>query len=193
MFFGLIATLFLAIWLNRAILQWRVGQKLTEIRTDGYPVTLEELNQWYSQPEGKNAANLYQLVFDKFVEWEKKPIPEAVAEGRGIETPGPGMMGLMPSGMLPPGMGCFQGSDRKKVSDDWHHKNLTLIPLLHCEIELPELGESLPDVVMTAIANYLSDNEEVYQLLEEATQIKEYRSSVDFTDGYDSKLPPLHE
>ena len=121
-------------------------QKLAEIRADGYPATLEELNQWYPQPEGKNAADLYQLAFDKFVEWEEKPIPEEVAEELEIETPGPGMMPgiMMPPRMLPPGMGCFQGSDRKKVPDDWYHKNLTLIPLLHYEIELPELGESLP-------------------------------------------------
>ena len=203
---GLIAVLMLAVLLNRAILQWRVEQKLDEIRADGYPATLEELNQWYPQPEGKNAADLYLAAFDKFVEWDEKPIPRNVRIELGIESPeserprmmpgmGPGMIG--PPGMLMPGMrvptpgqwdpngsagqafpgmmpGAPQGQEQNEVTpEDWHTRNLDLLPIIGNKIEDTQPGCALPDIVITAIEDFLADNAEAMKLLHEAALVEE--------------------
>ncbi len=47
-----------------------VEAKLDEIRKQGYPVTLAELDKWYPQvPAGQNAADIYLQAFAKFSKW----------------------------------------------------------------------------------------------------------------------------
>jgi hypothetical protein len=51
----------------RYTLHRMVESKLDEIRTQGYPVTLTELDKWYPQPPpGKNAADVYLQAFKLF-------------------------------------------------------------------------------------------------------------------------------
>src|SRR5882757_9465342 len=46
-----------------------VQARLDEIRRQGYPVTLAELDKWYPQPPpGENAAEIYGLALLKFHE-----------------------------------------------------------------------------------------------------------------------------
>jgi hypothetical protein len=46
-----------------------VESKLDEIRRQGYPVTVAELDKWYPQPpRGENAADVYTQAFQHFVE-----------------------------------------------------------------------------------------------------------------------------
>ncbi len=47
----------------------KLEMKLDEVRAAGFPVTPEELNDWYSIPEGeKNAADVYVAAFDSYYE-----------------------------------------------------------------------------------------------------------------------------
>jgi hypothetical protein len=51
----------------RYTLHRMVEAKLDEIRKQGYPVTLAELDKWYSQPPpGENAADLYEQAFAQY-------------------------------------------------------------------------------------------------------------------------------
>src|ERR1017187_853150 len=50
--------------LYRYTLHRMVESKLEEIRKEGYPVTLAELDKWYPQPPpGENAADMYLQAF----------------------------------------------------------------------------------------------------------------------------------
>ena len=50
----------------RLTLHFKVEAKLNEIRKQGYPVTLAELDKWYPQvPAGENAADVYLKAFSK--------------------------------------------------------------------------------------------------------------------------------
>ena len=52
-------------WINQ------VRLRLDAIREAGYPATLEELDAWYEQPAGENAAALYIEAFLSFVPLDK--------------------------------------------------------------------------------------------------------------------------
>jgi len=41
----------------------RVSSEMDAIRAAGYPTSLSELDRWYKQPEGKNAADIYKKAF----------------------------------------------------------------------------------------------------------------------------------
>jgi hypothetical protein len=57
----------------RYTLHRMVEAKLDEIRKQGYPVTLAELDKWYPQPQpGENAADIYTQAFAHFVNVDKK-------------------------------------------------------------------------------------------------------------------------
>jgi hypothetical protein len=45
----------------------QVSRRLAQIRADGYPTTAEELNAWYPQPKGENAADIYDSAADAMV------------------------------------------------------------------------------------------------------------------------------
>ncbi len=49
----------------RAVLRARVEAEYAKIRSEGFPVTGEELDAWYAMPEGENAANVYLQAFSK--------------------------------------------------------------------------------------------------------------------------------
>lgn len=48
-----------------------VRAKLAEVRRQGYPVTLAELDAWYpTPPPGQNAAEIYEDAFKKYASWK---------------------------------------------------------------------------------------------------------------------------
>ena len=61
----------------RVYLRVRINAELQAIRDAGHPVTLEELNAFYPQPEGENAADLLVQAADLLV-----PLPERADEWR---------------------------------------------------------------------------------------------------------------
>src|SRR5690349_16781228 len=55
----------------RYTLHRMVEAKLNEIRKQGYPVTLAELDKWYPQPlPGENAAEDYENAFAQYAKWD---------------------------------------------------------------------------------------------------------------------------
>ncbi|QQE10373.1 hypothetical protein JD969_12780 [Planctomycetota bacterium] len=52
----------------------------SKIRAAGYPVTVEELNAQYAEPEGRNAAELYQTIFDAMEKTNQKIEAHGVME-----------------------------------------------------------------------------------------------------------------
>ena len=61
----------------RYTLHRMVEAKLDEIRKQGYPVTLAELDKWYPQPPpGENAADVYLAAFAKFNTWNTNGLIE---------------------------------------------------------------------------------------------------------------------
>jgi hypothetical protein len=52
----------------RLYIAYQLRREYAAIRKAGYPVTIEELEQWYNaQPIGENAADVYMQAFSKFV------------------------------------------------------------------------------------------------------------------------------
>jgi hypothetical protein len=56
-------------------LKKQMKKQIENLRTKGYPVTLEELDRWYNIPEGeKNGADVYMAAFSNYVEWDKEAL-----------------------------------------------------------------------------------------------------------------------
>jgi hypothetical protein len=76
---GIIALLLLLFVLFRVSGHYKLKKKLQMLQTQGYPVTLEELEQSLHLPKAtRNAADIYQRAFASYVEWDKedrKPVP----------------------------------------------------------------------------------------------------------------------
>jgi hypothetical protein len=51
----------------RYTLHRRVAVKLAQLRAEGYPTTLSELDAWYVMPSGANAADAYLKAFNAYV------------------------------------------------------------------------------------------------------------------------------
>jgi hypothetical protein len=77
----------------RYTLHRMVEAKLDEIRKQGYPVTLTELDKWYAQPPpGENAADAYLDIFHHYAPQGKPPYSERrrrIAEEEASETNAP--------------------------------------------------------------------------------------------------------
>jgi hypothetical protein len=51
---------------------YKLRKRLQELREQGYPLAVEELNSMYTIPEGaRNAADVYLAAFSNFMEWDK--------------------------------------------------------------------------------------------------------------------------
>jgi hypothetical protein len=51
---------------------YKLRKRLQELRAQGYPLAIEELNSMYTIPEGaRNAADVYLAAFSYFKEWDK--------------------------------------------------------------------------------------------------------------------------
>ena len=73
----------------RIILRSILNTKLNEIRSAGYPVTSEELNEWYSRvPPEENAAEVYLKAFEKYVDESGESLELLPIVGD-AEMPGP--------------------------------------------------------------------------------------------------------
>jgi len=73
MWHGIVALLLLLFVLFRVHGSLKVKKQIENLRTKGYPVTLEELESWYNIPEGtKNSADVYLNAFSNYVEWDSE-------------------------------------------------------------------------------------------------------------------------
>ena len=73
MWHGIVALLLLLFVLFRVHGSLKVKKQIENLRTKGYPVTLEELDRWYNIPDGAaNAADAYLTAFSNYVEWDSE-------------------------------------------------------------------------------------------------------------------------
>jgi len=73
MWHGIVAVLLLLFVLFRVHGSLKVKKQIENLRTKGYPVTLEELDRWYNIPDGAaNAADAYLTAFSNYVEWDSE-------------------------------------------------------------------------------------------------------------------------
>ena len=69
---GIVALLLLLFVLFRISGSLKLKKRLEVLRTQGYPVTLKELDRSYNIPQGvANAADVYLTAFSNYVEWDK--------------------------------------------------------------------------------------------------------------------------
>ncbi|MBW7988939.1 MAG: hypothetical protein FVQ84_02805 [Planctomycetes bacterium] len=62
----------------------KLRARIEAIRAAGYPVTLAELNEWYTIPEGaENAADTLIEAFLCYYEWNKTELESLPVFGRG--------------------------------------------------------------------------------------------------------------
>lgn len=74
----------------RLVVHQRVQNRLNAIRAAGYPVTMTELDVWYPEPEGTNAAEVYAQAFEALVE-DQEAERELPILGAGAGLPEPGI------------------------------------------------------------------------------------------------------
>ncbi len=118
----IIGAVFLLLGLTYGGYRWywiaQVDSRIAEIRAQGYPVTLEELDAWYEYPDGDNAADVYLKAFAAYAAYvplddEKNELVPIVGTG---ELPEDG-------GALPPEM--------LKAIEEHIAENETCLKLLH--------------------------------------------------------------
>ena len=157
----------------RLTFHWLVEAKLTEIRRQGYPATLVELNNWYSQvPKDENAAEVYQRAFASFDNWNTnkftvlRPNSPARQWGRAQTNTLPALVPVTVS-------------------------KRELLPFFGQE-KLPAHAAALSNDMRTLVAEYLADNSEPLELLHQATTIPACRFPLDLTKGFETPLPHLN-
>ena len=73
MWHKIVALLLLVFVLFRVTSILKLKKQIENLRTKGYPVTLEELDRWYDIPDGvDNAADVYMDAFSNYVEWDSE-------------------------------------------------------------------------------------------------------------------------
>ena len=63
---AIIAVIVLAFVGRQLYFRSKINAELDAIRKAGFPVTLQELNDYYPVPQGENAADVYAQAFAKF-------------------------------------------------------------------------------------------------------------------------------
>jgi len=82
--FGVFLAILIAFIMFRMSASSRVQAQLAAIHAAGYPVTLEELDEWYREPPpGENAADLFLDAFDSYVHLDVKTEMRLPIVGRG--------------------------------------------------------------------------------------------------------------
>jgi hypothetical protein len=80
---GIVALLLLLFLLFRISGSLKLKKRLEVLRTQGYPVTLKELDRSYNIPQGAaNAADVYLAAFSNYVEWDKDTLRALPIVGR---------------------------------------------------------------------------------------------------------------
>ena len=135
-----------------------VEAKLDEIRKQGYPVTLAELDKWYPQvPPGENAAEVYTQAFahcDRF--WGTNSIAQSASA---ITNQWPYW----------------------QEGTEWMQQQL--LPVVG-KAKLPPGSPPLPQEMKRLVATYVSDHREALELLHQATGKIKCRYPIDLTKIY---------
>jgi len=136
--------------------------RLDSIRQAGLPTTCPEIEKWYPQPAAENAADTYREAFGHYEMWTNKEAQ--------FSAPA-------------------DAANKSRFSSPPHSKR-DLLPV-DGKAKLPARTEPLPADTQKVIAEYLSDNAEALRLLHQAASIKSCRYPVEFSKGFDMRLPHL--
>jgi hypothetical protein len=136
--------------------------RLDSIRRAGLPATCLELEKWYPQPAGENAADTYREAFAHYESWTNKPALTAIPK---------------------------DAANKSRFYSPPHSKR-DLLPV-EGKAKLPARTEPLPAEMQQLIAEYLSDNAEALRLLHQAASIKLCRYPVELSKGESMLLPHL--
>ncbi|MHC4637798.1 MAG: hypothetical protein ACYTBP_13190 [Planctomycetota bacterium] len=72
----------------RYVRKSEIREKLEVIKAEGYPVTLQELNDWYSIPDNvENAADYFTDAFSYYIKWDNESLEQLPVVGK-AELPG---------------------------------------------------------------------------------------------------------
>ena len=185
---NLLLILITAIAIFRLYNQNEIKKRLTAIRAAGYPLSYEELDQWYPDvPEDENAAIIILKAIDAMFTWEEKPIPFDQCEiyhldpkDRMVVTiPGLTIDKLLDMESIP--LTEIQRQDQPPA--DWNIKNNKLLPFIG-DSELPDFPDLLSTESLAVIEDYLADNAKSLQLLHQATALSRARYPLDFSQGF---------
>mgnify|MGYP006282169901 CR=1 FL=1 len=186
---GLFVLVFVAVGGCRWMLKLSADRQVESAREEGYPVTPEELDAWYSIPEdAPNAADLYQKAFDARDYCEipfppdspYAPAPEAVAEDE-ADPPASSTSGAF--AFLAPGSG-HSTPERRNLCD--------FVPLVSADTttELGAKGQAPAEKVLAATAIYLERNRDALAALHEAARLEHCRYPLEFAAGMGSLTLP---
>ena len=79
----IVALLLLLFVLFRVNGSLKVKKQIENLRSKGYPVTLEELDSWYNIPVGvENSADIYMDAFSNYVDWDREALKALPVVGR---------------------------------------------------------------------------------------------------------------
>lgn len=160
----------------RYTLHRMVEARLDEIRKQGYPVTIAELDKWYPQPPpGENAADIYLAAFAKFNKWNTNTVD------------------VLRPPRLPRARHRSDGQVSAPALVLTTVEKRDLLPLLPNGTKLPPRTEALSNSVQILIADYLADNAESLKLFHRAASVKECRYPIDLARGFELSLPHLNE
>ncbi len=80
---GIVGLLLLLFVLFRVSGSLKLKKQIENLRTKGYPVTLEELGNWYNIPAGvENSADAYLTAFSNYIEWDREALKALPIVGR---------------------------------------------------------------------------------------------------------------
>jgi hypothetical protein len=169
--FGVLLCVYVA---YRLTLHFIVEAKLDEIRKQGYPVTLAELDKWYpTPPPGENAANVYEQAFAQLNIWStNEDVVLRPAERRRRQR-------HEPTNSVP-----------TLVSVTVYRREL--LPVVG-NAKLPLGSQALSNEVRSLIGDYLADNAEPLRLLHVGTSVSRCRYPVDLTKGFEAPLAHLNK
>ncbi|MBW7992040.1 MAG: hypothetical protein FVQ84_18775 [Planctomycetes bacterium] len=83
MWHGIVSLLLVLFILFHVTGRLKLKKQLNVLRAKGYPVTLEELYNWYNIPAGvENSADVYMDAFSNYVEWDREALKALPIVGR---------------------------------------------------------------------------------------------------------------
>jgi len=158
------AIILLAGLIFKSHLDGKLEKEYSKLRAKGYPVTLEELDEWYpSVPDDKNAALIYEKAFEQFKDFEE----------------------IVPDD-IPSIMQCY--SLEEKIDGPKSFRDRVIY---NGYARTPPYGEKLKKDHLEASSKYLDANKNAILLLKKGSSMRECRFPVDFREGLIVKLSHL--
>lgn len=154
----------------------QIDQQLAAIAARSEPTSLQELNDYYPQPTGPNAADLYLRAIGMLKKPDEVFAPaEADDSSDAEEFSAESVSGI--------------GASDPPLTE---HDPAYWLPLSDSEVDLPELDQPLPPPMLEAIDRYIAANQAVVDLLHrEARLDAQARYPIDLTLGFDLVLPEI--